>query len=276
MKENLIIKIIVVLLSVCLIVIFGYGVMYIINEHNIIVESEKADDKNKDESKKEDKDENKEEVDTEVAEPISIDDAVDELLYYFPDAFYAFDSEVEGFVSGNEKNVNNLSNEVLIKLAIYGDDRSSTTTSIPETFGSKTFGPDEKKAGDSIETRIFTHNEIKNNVKNLFGEAKANNLVFPEFIGYGALSSDFTNIYYSIDDKYYEGKAAVGNQVSFSKERVSYSFFSDDFDSIDGTLQIGYLVTKYYNGNVVSTYNVTEKFERDTLGNFTWISIKKD
>lgn len=278
MKDNLLIKIVVLLLICCLMGISGYGAYCVItgkeNIKEIDVEVDEDYDKYDDEYDYEDEDEYDDEDDDKKFEDDDLD--IDSLITLFPDAFYAFDSEVEGYVEGKTKNVNNISDEDLIKLVIYDDDRKTESVTIPASFGNRTFGSEEKKAGDLIETRIFTHEEIKKKVSEIFGKERANKLVFPEFISYGDLSTKYTYIYYSIDDKYYEGYASVGNQVNFSKSYVSYSFFSENDKSKDGTLIITYLVTKNYLNGVVDEYHVSETYERDEKGNYTWIKIERE
>lgn len=277
MKDNLLIKIVVLLLICCLIGISGYGAYCVIigkeNIKEIDVEVDGDYDKYDDEDDYDDDDDDKKFEDDRDSDD---DLDIDSLITLFPDAFYAFDSEVEGYVEGKTKNVNNISDEDLIKLVIYDDDRKTESVTIPASFGNRTFGSEEKKAGDLIETRIFTHEEIKKKVSDIFGKERANKLVFPEFISYGDLSTKYTYIYYSIDDKYYEGYAAVGNQVNFSKSYVSYSFFSENDKSKDGTLIITYLVTKNYLNEVVDEYHVSETYERDEKGNYTWIKIERE
>ena len=276
MKDNLLIKIVVLLLVCCLIGISGYGAYCVITGKGNIKEIDVEVDGDYDKYDDEDDDEDDDKKFENDRDSLGDDLDIDSLITLFPDAFYAFDSEVEGYVEGKTKNVNNISDEDLIKLVIYDDDRKTESVTIPASFGNRTFGSEEKKAGDLIETRIFTHEEIKKKVSEIFGKERANKLVFPEFISYGDLSTKYTYIYYSIDDKYYEGYASVGNQVNFSKSYVSYSFFSENDKSKDGTLIITYLVTKNYLNGVVDEYRVSETYERDEKGNYTWIKIERE
>lgn len=284
MNDKLLIKVVVVLLICCLIGISGYGAYCMITGKENIKEIDvEVDEDYEDYDDYDDYDDYVDEDDYdddkkfEDDSDFSDDDLdIDSLITLFPGAFYAFDSGVEGYVKGKIKNVNNISDKDLIKLVIYDDNRKTESVTIPASFGGRTFGPEEKKTGDLIETRIFTHEEIKKKISEIFGKERANKLVFPEFISYGNLSTKFTNIYYSIDDKYYEGYAAVGNQVNFSKEYVSYSFFSETDESIEGTLIITYLVQKNYVNEVVDEYYVSETYKRDKYGNFTWISIERE
>ena len=271
MKDSLMIKIVVVMLGCILLGLDGFGIYYIVNQDNIIVEEENEIEDVEDA----DEEEIVVEEDKEEEKSIDFNKEVQELSKLFPAAFYVFDKDIDGYVEGNVKDLSNISNETMVKLVIYNDSREKVNEVIPTSFGEKKFGPEEKVVGDSIQTRIFTHDEIKKEIGTIFGSEKANNFIFPEFISFGHLSTNVLEIYYSIDNKYYEGYAAIGNQVTFSKDVLSHSFFSDKADSKSGTLVISYKVVKNY-ADVVEEYYVTETFKRDIDGNYTWINIKKN
>ena len=257
-KENFS-KIVIILLCVILVGMGVFGIYKTLNsvgtEEKQIVEDFEDDDVAEEESEKD--------QDVEVVD-------IATLVTYTPAGFHAFDLEVEGYVEGNVKDLNNISDSAMIKMAINQLEGITGDYLLPSSSDRSeyNFDGEVKYPGDTVYVTRYSLKDITKQIEIMFGKTKADNLTLPQEISYGDISNDYTASYYLIDNYYVKTQAQVGTLKTYSKQRLYYTIS-------DGELIITYEITETGVDGYTNTWKTKETFKKDTNGNFIWQSIEK-